>query len=322
MNNIKISISSTPHIRAKHTINSIMLDVLIALIPATLAGIYFFGANALLRIIISIASAMGFEYLFQKGTKQPITLNDYSAILTGLLLALNLSSTVPLWVPVVGNLFAIIIVKQLFGGLGQNFMNPALAARVFLTISYAAVANNYLPADSAVDVLTYATPLSDIKFNNFVPSFADYKDVFWGNVGGSVGETSAFAIIIGGLYLIRKKIIDWKIPVIIIVSVLFFSFLFKRNDLGFHPIYEALSGGLLLGAFFMATDYSSSPITPLGNIIFAVCIGLMISIIRAFGSYPEGVAYAILFMNLWVPILDRYTKPRVFGTTRGGKSIE
>lgn len=316
-----ITVSATPHIRAQHTISSIMLDVIIALAPATLAGIYFFGSDALFRIIVSILSAVFFEYLYQKITKQEVTINDYSAILTGLLLALNLSSTIPFWAIIVGNLFSIIIVKQLFGGLGQNFLNPALAGRVFLTISYAAVANNYIPADTTIDTLTYATPLSAIKFEDFVPLLSDYKNVFWGNTGGSMGETSAFAIILGALHLIRKNIINWKNPLLLISAVAGFSMAFNLNNPDFHVLFELLSGGLLLGAFFMATDYSSSPITNVGNIIYVIMIGFIIAIIRAYGSYPEGVAYGILFMNLWVPILDRYTKPRVFGTTKGGKAI-
>ncbi len=319
----KITISSTPHIRSSESIDSIMRDVFISLIPATIAGFYFFGLRALLIIILSIASSVGFEYLYQKYTKQPITINDWSAAVTGLLIALGLPSTAGWWTPIVGSMFAIIIVKQLFGGLGQNFLNPALAARAFLTVSYPTYTMNYVaPVNNflGMDAVSQATPLTNIKVNGFSPESSDIIAAIVGNISGCIGETSALALLLGGAYLVHKKIINWRLPATIIFTTFVFTALFKFGNPDANPLYEMFTGGLLITAIFMATDYSSSPITPIGTFIYAVGIGLMIAVIRAFGSAAEGVTYAILFMSLFVPILDKYCRPRVFGTTKkGGK---
>ncbi len=321
--NSKITISSTPHIRSNETIESIMRDVFISLMPATLAGFYFFGIRALYIIVIGIASSVGFEYLYQKFTKQHITINDYSAAVTGLLIALGLPSTAAWWTPIVGSFFAIIIVKQLFGGLGQNFLNPALAARAFLVISYPTYTMNYVaPVNNflGTDAVSQATPLTAIKAGTFIPQTSDFMNAIVGNISGCIGETSAIALLVGGAYLVHKKIIDWRLPFTIIFTTFVCTAIFKSGT-DANPLYEIFAGGLLITSIFMATDYSSSPITPMGNVIYAIGIGIIIAVIRSFHSAAEGVTYAILFMSLFVPILDKYCRPRVFGTTKkkGGK---
>lgn len=318
MENQKYVVSSTPHIRSNDSIQSIMRDVLIALTPASLAGIYFFGLKALLIIVLSIASAVFFEGAYQKITKQTITITDLSAAVTGLLLAMNLPASSPFWMPIVGSFFAIVIAKQLFGGLGQNFINPALAARAFLLASYPTQMTNYtVPTglfnnlNQGIDAVSYATPLSQLNEAKGVAvqiSQSDIVNALIGNVGGCLGETCAIALILGGLYLIWKNVISWRIPVTYIATVFILTFAFGRM-----PVYEIFIGGLMLGAFFMATDYSSSPVTPIGQFIMGFGCGILTAIIRVYGGYPEGVSYSILLMNLAVPLIDRYTKPKVFG---------
>lgn len=309
----KFTVSSTPHIRSKDTTSHIMLDVIIALIPAMVMGIYFYGTNAILVLLLSVGSSVLFEYGYEKIANKPITIKDYSAVVTGILLALNLPSTVPFYVPIVGSLFAIIVVKQLFGGLGQNFMNPALAGRAFLLASYPTAMTNF-----TVDAVSSATPLSLLKEGAAtLPTAQNYMGAFLGQQGGCIGEASALAILIGGLYLFYKKVITWHIPVSYIGSAYILFFIFGRNGLmSGLPLYELLLGGILLGAFFMATDYASSPITPKGKIIFGVGCAILTVVIRIYGGYPEGVSYSILLMNLCVPLIDRYTRPRVFGTKK------
>ncbi len=317
----KITISSTPHIRSKVSIDSIMRDVFISLLPASIAGCYFFGINALLIIIIGVVSSVGFEFLYQKLTKQPVTISDYSAAVTGLLIALGLPSTAALWTPVIGSFFAIIIVKQLFGGLGQNFMNPALAARAFITISYPNFTMDYVePVEGffTTDAISTVTPLTAIKMEGFIPGSSDFVSAIIGNIGGCIGETSAIALLLGGAYLVHKKIINWRLPATIIATTFVLTAFFKFGT-DANPLYELFTGGLLITSIFMATDYSSSPITPLGTLIYAIGIGVVVAIIRTFGSTADGVTYAILFMSLFVPLLDKYCKPRVFGTKKGGK---
>ncbi len=308
------TVSSSPHIRSKDSIENIMVDVLIALTPATVMGVYFFGINALITIAISIIACVGFEALFQKMTNQTISVNDYSAAVTGLLLAMNLPPTSPIWMPIVGSFVAIVIVKQLFGGLGQNFMNPALAARAFLLAAYPIKMTDWV-----VDGVSSATPLAMMKENGFIPKSPDYINALIGHIGGTIGETCALALILGGLYLMARKVISWRIPVTYIGTVFVVTFIFGRNGAGLMngvAVYELLTGGLLLGAFFMATDYSSSPITPAGQLIMGVGCGVLTGVIRIYGGYPEGVAYAILIMNLVVPLIDRFVKGRVFGEVR------
>lgn len=325
MENLKLLVSSTPHIRSNDSIEKIMGDVLIALAPASIMGIYFFGLRALLLIIISMASCAFFEAVYQKITKQPITITDLSALVTGLLLALNLPSTAPFWLPIVGGFFAIVVAKQVFGGLGQNFINPALAARAFLVASYPTLTTGSAFGETVkgvigIDGVSAATPLAQIKASESVISVtgSDYMNALFGNVGGTIGETCAIALIIGGVYLIVRKVISWKIPVTYILTVFVLTYIFKVTGVAPYriPFYELLTGGLMLGAFFMATDYASSPVTPLGQIIMGVGCGLMTTLIRVFGGYPEGVSYSILLLNLCVPLIDRYTKPKIFGEVK------
>lgn len=316
MDNSTIIVSATPHVRAKESIQSVMRDVLIALVPATAMGIYYFGLRALMLIAISMASAVFFEYLYQKLMKKPTTVTDLSAAVTGLLLALNMPSSAPWWMPIVGNAFAILLCKQLFGGLGQNFVNPALIGRAFLLASYPTAMTAWV-APGWTDAVTTATPLAALKAGSFIPTSSDYMAALTGNIGGCIGETCAIALLLGGIYLLFKKIITWTIPVIYIATVMVLTWVIGRNGLmtGF-PVYEALVGGLMLGAFFMATDYTTSPVTPKGQIIMALGCGLLTSLIRIYGGYPEGVSYSILIMNLCVPLIDRFTKPRIFGEVK------
>lgn len=306
-------VSGTPHVRSKDSIQGIMRDVVIALIPATVMGIFYFGMRALLHIVISIVSAVVFEYLYQKGMKKAITISDFSAVVTGLLLAMNIPASAPLWTTIVGSAFAILIAKQLFGGLGQNFINPALAARGFLLASYPTAMTGWTaPGTFGADAVATATPLAELKAGSLVPTSADFMNALTGNIGGCIGETCAIALIVGGIYLIAKHIISWRVPVIYIATVFILTALIGRDGLRV-PIYELFVGGLMLGAFFMATDYASSPITPVGQVIFALGCGLITTLIRIFGGYPEGVSYSILLMNLCVPLIDRFTEPKIFG---------
>lgn len=304
-------VSGTPHVRSKESIQSIMRDVVIALTPATLMGIFYFGIPALILVVVSIASAVFFEWLYQKATKKTVTISDLSAVVTGLLLAMNLPASAPVWVPIVGCAFAIIISKQLFGGLGQNFINPALAGRAFLLASYPTEMTTWTSAGNfGADAVAVATPLAQLKAG--VMPEASLVDVLVGNIGGCIGETCAIALIAGGIYLIVKHVISWKIPVIYIGTVFVLSAILGRNGL-YVPVYELFVGGLMLGAFFMATDYASSPVTPKGQIIFALGCGLLTTLIRVYGGYPEGVSYSILIMNLCVPLIERFTQPKIFG---------
>lgn len=301
-------LSSSPHIRANNTIRSVMRDVVIALIPATLAGIYFFKFEALMVILTCVLSCVISEFVWQKLSGRKVTITDYSAVITGLLLAFNVPPTLPLWMAAVGSIFAIIVVKQFFGGLGQNIVNPALAARAFLLASWPVAMTTW-----TLDGVTGATPLAILK--NEPGTLPSLFNVFIGNVGGCIGETSALALIIGGAYLIYRRVIAWHIPVVYIGTVLVLTTVIGRH--GFmtgNGLYEIFTGGLMLGAFFMATDYTTSPMTTKGQVIFAFGCGLLATIIRIFGGYPEGVSYSILIMNLFVPVIDKYVTPRVFGT--------
>ena len=304
-------VSGTPHVRSKESIQSIMRDVIIALVPATAAGIYYFGINALILVIAAIASAVVFEAICQKVMKKPVTVSDLSAVVTGLLLAMNLPAAAPVWVAIVGSAFAIIFGKQLFGGLGQNFINPALAGRAFLLASYPtemttwSVPNGLEVADAA----TYATPLAQLKAGYLDASLGE---LMLGQCGGTIGETCAIALIIGGVYLLYKHVISWKIPVIYIATVAILFAVIGRQGVRL-PLQEIMAGGVMLGGIFMATDYASSPVTPKGQIIFAVGAGLITYLIRTFGGYPEGVSYSILIMNCAVPLIERFTEPTIFG---------
>ena len=309
-------VSSSPHIRSQESIQRIMLDVIIALIPAMLGSIYFFGLNALKLILISVASSVFFEAITQKFFNKPITIKDLSAVITGILLAFNLPASAPWWLPIVGSAFAIIIVKQFFGGLGSNFMNPALAARAMLLISWPTHMSTF--TSTRPDVITSATPLSIMKNSigseTVVSELPDLIDMFVGNIPGAIGETSALLLLIGAVYLIIRQVIDWKIPVFYIGTTFIMLVL-----LGVEPEllpYHLFGGGLILGAFFMATDYSTTPVTPKGKVIFGIGAGILTAIIRVNGGYPEGVSYSILLMNVATPLIEKFTSPKVFGEVK------
>ena len=303
-------VSGTPHVRSKESIQSIMRDVIIALVPATAAGIYYFGLRALILIVAAIISAVFFEWLYEQITKKPVTINDLSAVVTGLLLAMNLPASAPVWVAIVGSAFAIIFAKQLFGGLGQNFINPALAGRAFLLASYPTEMTTWVvPNGLAADAATYATPLAQLKNGTLDASLGQ---LVLGQVGGTIGETCAIALIIGGIYLLYKHVISWKIPVIYIATVFILFAVIGRHGMRM-PLQEIFAGGVMLGGIFMATDYASSPVTPKGQVIFAVGAGLLTYLFRTFGGYLEGVSYSILIMNCCVPLIERFTEPTIFG---------
>jgi len=307
------TVSSSPHIRAKDTTKSIMRDVIIALIPAIIAGVYFFKGRAAILMAVSVISCVLAEYIWQKATNKKVTICDLSAVVTGLLLAFNIPVAAPIWLPIVGGFFAIIVAKQFFGGIGQNIVNPALIARAFLLASWPVQMTTW-----TLDGSTTATPLAILKGAEATgitaPSLAS---VFMGHVGGCIGETSALALLIGGAYLLYKRVIDWRIPVSYIGSTfIIVAILSQIHGRTSNPVYEIFAGGLMLGAIFMATDYATSPITPKGRIIFGIGCGLLTSLIRVFGGYPEGVSYSILIMNLFVPLIERWTTPRTFGKVK------
>lgn len=298
-------VSSSPHIRSEETVQRIMYDVIIALLPATAASIYFFGMRAFLIILASIAAAMATEAAIQKIRNKPIALKDGSAIITGLLLALTLTPALPLWMVAVGAVVAIGIGKQVYGGLGHNPFNPALVGRAFLIVSFPVHMTVWL---SPIDGVTTATPLGMFKMEGIKTG---YMELFMGNVGGSLGETSALLLILGGLYLIYREIIDWRVPVFYLGTVALMTMM-----LGADPVFHLLSGGLMLGAFFMATDMVTTPITESGRIIFGIGAGILVVIIRIFGGYPEGVLFSILLMNIFTPIIDKFTRPRLYGEVK------
>ncbi len=321
-----LNVSSSPHVRDNSSTKSIMRDVIIALIPATMVGLYNFGVQALLVILTTCVTCVLAEYIWQKCMKQPLSTGDYSALVTGLLLALNLPATLPLWMCVIGGVFAIIVVKQLFGGLGQNFMNPALAARCFLMLSFSGPMTSFviekgsaiwggLQASSLVDATSSATPLMQVKEGGL----PDLMEMFLGTTTGTIGETSVLAILVGAIYLLVRKVIDWKIPVTYIATFAIFNLIYQAvmtvegAPVPVPVLYELCGGGLMLGAFFMATDYVTSPITPKGKIIFGILLGLLTGLFRFFGESAEGVSFAIIIGNLFVPLIERYTVPKAFG---------
>lgn len=300
-----LNVSVSPHVRTNTTTATIMRDVAIALVPASIFGIFNFGLNALLIILTCITTSVLTEYLYEKWMKKPLTTGDYSALVTGLLLGLNLSPTVPLWIPIIGSVFAIVVVKMLYGGIGQNFMNPALAARCFLLISFAGRMNTF-----ALDGVTGATPLTALRGGEEV----DVLSMFLGTTAGTIGETSVIAILIGAGYLLFRKVITYRIPVFYIGTFAVFVLIFgdKSFDINY-LLAQVFGGGLMLGAFFMATDYSTSPITRKGHIVYGIILGILTGIFRIFGASPEGVSYAILFGNLLVPLIEKVTMPNMFG---------
>lgn len=308
------NISSSPHIRAKDTSARIMLYVIIALMPATIFGIFNFGPRALLLIAVCIATCVASEWIFEKIIHKKSTINDFSAALTGLLLGLNLPYTLPIWQAVLGSVFAIVIVKMLFGGLGQNFMNPALGARCFLLVSFAGTMTSF-----TYDGVTGATPLAMMRNGESV----DTMKMLLGTTGGTIGETSVIAILIGAIFLILMGVIDLRIPGSYILTFVVFIILFGGRGFDWNYIVAQLcGGGLMLGAFFMATDYVTSPITPRGQILYGIILGILTGLFRLFGANAEGVSFAIILGNLLVPIIEKYTIPRAFGLKKEKKEVK
>lgn len=319
----KLIVSSSPHVRTNKDTSYIMKQVVIALLPATLAALFFFRLSALNVIFFCVTGSVGAEFLCQKISKQESTIGDFSAVVTGLLLAFNVPASLPWWMCLLGAAFAIIVVKMVFGGIGNNFVNPALAARAFLLASFPVAMTlwtrtgvNWVSSGN-IDAYTTATPLSFLKAgSNGVSSLADsgisISNMLIGNIGGCIGETSAVLIILGGLYLMYKGIINYVIPTFYICTVAILMFILGGFNFTF-VIHELLAGGLMLGAFFMLTDYTTSPMTKKGQIIYAVLAGLITTVIRLYGGYPEGVSYSILLVNIMTPLIDKYTKTKVFG---------
>lgn len=308
--NENYNISSSPHIRDKSTTGNIMLMVLIALLPATVFGIYNFRQeNAWLLVVVTTASAVLAEYIYERLMHRPITIKDLSAVVTGLLLALNLPPTLPLWMGALGSVFAVVVIKQLFGGLGQNFMNPALGARCFLLISFTGRMTYFV-----YDGVTGATPLADLKAGETVNTM----NMLLGNIRGTIGETSVLAIMLGAMFLLLMGVIDLRIPGTYLVTFVAFIALFGGR--GFDPQFitaHLCGGGIMLGAWFMATDYVTSPITKTGQLVYGLCLGIFTGLFRLFGGSAEGVSYAIIISNLLVPLIEKVTLPRPFG--KGGE---
>lgn len=308
-------VTSSPHIRSGESTQRIMLDVVIALMPALFAGIYYFGMNVIMITLVAVVSAVATEMVMQKILKRPVTINDLSAVVTGLLLAFNVPSTAPWWMVVIGSIFAIAIVKHCFGGLGHNFMNPALAARAMLLASWPVRMTSSAFLAPGADAISTATPLALIKEGMVGQALPSIWNLFIGNVGGCIGETSALALLIGGLYLLYRGVISIRIPAVYIGTVLILSFILGGFD-PYYAIYHIFAGGLFLGAIFMATDYASSPMTAKGQIIMGIGAGILTTLIRFYGAYPEGVSYSILLMNVATPLIDRFTMPRKFGEVK------
>lgn len=297
------NVSSSPHVRAKTTTRDIMFDVAIAMLPASAYGVYQFGLKALLILIVTVLSCVLSEYVYQSLMGKPVTIGDFSAVVTGLILALNMPPAIPLWIPILGGVFAIIVVKQLFGGLGQNFMNPALAARCFLLISFTGTMSAF-----TLDGVSGATPLAVLKGGGSVDTAA----MFVGKIPGTIGEVSVIALLIGAAYLLIKKVISIRIPATYLLSFAVFVFIFGQQDLNY-VLAQLCGGGLIFGAFFMATDYVTSPITAKGQVLFGVLLGILTGLFRLFGGSAEGVSYAIILSNIVVPLIEKATLPKAFG---------
>lgn len=297
------NVSSSPHVRKQTTTRDIMFDVAIAMLPASAYGVYQFGLKALLILIVTVLSCVLSEYIYQSLMGRTVTISDFSAVVTGMILALNMPPTIPLWIPVLGGAFAIIVVKQLYGGLGQNFMNPALAARCFLLISFTGTMSTF-----ELDGVSGATPLAVLKGGGTV----DLAAMFVGRIPGTIGEVSVIALLIGAAYLLIKKVIKLRIPATYLLTVAIFAFIFGKQDLNY-VIAQLCGGGLIFGAFFMATDYVTCPITPKGQIMYGILLGVLTGLFRLFGGSPEGVSYAIILSNVVVPLIEKVTLPKAFG---------
>lgn len=317
-NTKKLLVTASPHVRSNRTVKKDMLDVIIALIPAGIASVYFFGYRALVLILASVLTCVLSEYIFNKVTKRKQSIKDLSAVVTGILLAYNVPFTLPVWQMVIGAMFAIVVAKMFFGGIGQNIVNPALAARAFLMASWSSTMTQFVPPHRVatlksvkdVSMLTGATPLMD-------PKSYTTMDLFLGNIPGCLGEVSSLAILIGACYLLVRKVIKIRIPLTYILTSVVLIGIFGE---GFqNSLTTVLSGGMLLGAFFMATDYTTTPVTIKGQYVFAIGAGILTAVIRVFGGYPEGVSYSILLMNLVVPIIETYTRPKTFGKVEAKK---
>ena len=306
-----LAVSSSPHLRDHVSTRRIMQEVCLALAPAGIAGIILFGSQAAVLIAASVISAVLAEYFYQKLTHQKVTVGDWSAVVTGLLLAYNLPANAPVWLAVVGAVIAIVLVKQIFGGIGSNFMNPALAARAILFVSWATQMTTYPATRFMLDGVSTATPLNSLGTGSVAG--VNLMDLFLGNIPGVLGETCKLALLLGGVYLILRRIVDWKIPVTFIATV-FVCYLIK--DGAEMALYQILSGGLFLGAFFMATDYATSPVTNPGRVIMGIGCGIFLFVIRAYASYPEGCSFAILLVNVATPLIDKYTMPKPFGEVK------
>ena len=328
--NLKLIATSNPHIRGSETTRSIMLDVIIAMLPALAFAIFNFGLRALTLTAVSVVGCIFWEWLYRKLMKKPQSIGDLSCVVTGMLLAFVCPVQMPYWMILIGDFFAIIVVKQLFGGIGKNFLNPALAGRAVLLASYAGTMTSWVdPAagkapiiGSVADVVTTATPLAVMKTGDFAALTDTYNvgNMFIGQIPGSLGEVSALALLIGGAYLIWRKVINWQTPVSYIATVAVLTFLFPKQGSGIEwMLYSIFGGGLFLGAFFMATDYATSPVTKKGQLIFGIGCGLFTVLIRYFGSYNEGVCYSLMVMNLLVALIDKYTKPSRFGVVKSDK---
>lgn len=314
MEETTLKISASPHVRDRKTTSSLMLDVIIALLPASVFGVYNFGTKAFVLILTCIASCIFFEWGVEMLLHRNSTVKDFSAVVTGLLLALNLSPEVPVWMAILGSAFAIIIVKQLFGGLGQNFMNPALGARCFLLVSFASTMTSF-----TYDGVTGATPLALMRNGESV----DTMKMFLGTTAGTIGETSVIALLIGAVFLILMGVIDLRIPGSYLITFVVFLLIFSGKGFDVNYIAAQLcGGGLMLGAFFMATDYVTSPITPSGKIIYGILLGILTGLFRLFGANAEGVSFAIILGNLLVPIIEKHTIPKAFGVKKEGKKHE
>lgn len=311
---MKLLVSSAPHITGKDTTASLMRDLIIAMVPAMAASVFFFGVKSLILTAVSVLACVAFEFMYQKMLKKPVTISDLSAAVTGILIAFNCPPTLPLWTVVIGAFFAIVIVKQLFGGLGYNFANPAIVARIILGLGYTGLMTSWtFPATISGDAVASATPLAVYAAGGTV----NYLDMFVGATGGVLGETSALALLLGFVYLVVRKVISPTIPVTYVATVAVLAVV-----LGVDPVVYVLGGGLLLGAIFMATDYVTSPYTEKGKIIFGIGLGVITVMIRRFGSMTEGVSYAILLMNLVVPYINKATRQKPLGAPKAVKEAK
>ena len=316
MSDNKIHLSSSPHFTEDLSTQKIMFAVIFSMIPECIAGIYFFGIPALIRILAAVASCVAFEAMFQMITKDKIRISNLSAVVSGILLALVIPSTTPLWMVVLGSLIAMVVAKGLFGGIGSNVFNPALTGRIFLLIAYPVQMTDW--TTGVPDALSGSTMLADVKYAPELVSSLNFTEMLGGVMNGSMGEISAIALILGGLYLLWRKVISWHIPVSILATMAIFAASVGASYGGAmiyeFPLFHILAGGALLGAIYMATDYSTSPMTHRGMIIYGVGIGLLTMIIRLWGAYPEGMSFAIFIMNAATPLINKYVRPKRFGT--------